>query len=231
MLSYYAQRIPKYSYKIKPLVSAKQFLLVDEAVKAFEDLRKTLTEITLDVIDKSKPFAIETDASETAISASLNQKNKPVTFFSRTQNVNELRHLSIEKEATAIVGAIKKWSHFLQGRRFHLITDQKSVSFMFDHRRHSKIKNNKILRWRLELAQYDYNIIDRVGKYNCIPGTLLRSYVASMVNTALYDIDASLWHPGVTRFHHYIKTKNLSFSLQEVRDTVARCRIGSEIKP
>ena len=44
-----------------------------------------------------------------------------------------------------------------------------------------------------------------------------------MANTALYDIHASLCHPGVTRFHHYIKTKNLPFNLQEVRDTVARC--------
>ena len=164
MFSYYAQWIPKYSDKIKPLVSTKQFPLADEAVKAFEDLRKTWTEITLGVIDESKPFTIETDASETAISASLNQKNKPVAFFSRTLNVNELRHSSIEKEATAIVEAIRKWSYFLQGRRFHLITDQKSVSFMFDHRRQSKIKNNKILRWRLELAQYDYDIIYRAGK-------------------------------------------------------------------
>ena len=103
MFSYYAQWIPKYSDKIKPLVSAKQFSLADEAVKAFEDLRKTFTEITLGVIDESKPFTIET-----AISASLNQENKSVTFFSRTLNVNELRHSSIEKEATAIVEAIRK---------------------------------------------------------------------------------------------------------------------------
>ena len=114
MFSSYAQWISKYSDKIKPLVSAKQFPL---AVKAFEDLRKTWTEIALGVIDESKPFTIETDASETAISASLNQKNKPVAFFSRTLNVNEFRHSSIEKEATAIVEAMRKWSHFLQGHR------------------------------------------------------------------------------------------------------------------
>ena len=219
--SYYAQWIPKYSDKIKPLVNAKQFPLADDAVKAFEDLRKTLTEITLGVIDEIKLFTIKTDASETAISASLNQKNKPVAFFSRTLNVNKLPHLSIEKEATAIVEAIRKWGHFLQGRRFHLITDQKPVFSMFDHKRHRKIKNNKILRCRLELAQYDYDIIYRAGKYNCVPDILSRSYVASMANTALYDIYASLCHPGVTCFHHYIETKNLPFSLQEVRDTVA----------
>ena len=74
MFSYYAQWIPKYSDKIKPLVSAKQFPLTDKAVKAFADLRKTLTEIILGAIDESKPFTIENDASETAISASLNQK-------------------------------------------------------------------------------------------------------------------------------------------------------------
>ena len=73
MFSYYGQWIPKYSDKIKPLVSAKQFPLTDEAVKTFEDLRKTLTKITPGVIDESKPFTIETDASETAISAFLNQ--------------------------------------------------------------------------------------------------------------------------------------------------------------
>ena len=187
MFSYNAQWIPKYSDKIKPLVSAKQLPLADEDVKAFQDLRKILTEITRGVIDRSKPFTIATDASETAISASLNQENKPVAFFSRTLNANELRHSNIEKEATAIVEAIRKWSHFLQCRRFHLITDQKSVSFMFDQRRHSKMKNKKILRWRFELAQYDYDIIYRAGKYNCVPDTLLPSYVASMANTALYN--------------------------------------------
>ena len=81
------------------------------------------------------------------------------------------------------------------------------------------------------MAQYDYDIIYRAGKYNCVRYTLSQSYVASMANTALYDIHVSLCHPGVTRFHHYIKTKNLPFSLQEVRDIVARCRICSEVKP
>ena len=83
---------------------------------------------------------------------------------------------------------------------------------MFDHKRHSNIKNNKILRWRLELAQYDYDIIYRAGKYNGVSDTLPRSYAASMANTALYDIRAFLCHPGITRFHHYIKTKKLLFS-------------------
>ena len=74
MFSYYTEWTPKYSDKIKPLVSAKQFPLVEDAVKAFEDLRKSLKEITLGIIDESKPFIIKADASETALSASLTKR-------------------------------------------------------------------------------------------------------------------------------------------------------------
>ena len=52
-----------------------------------------------------------------------------------------------------------------------------------------------------------------------------------MANTVLYNIHASLSHPGVNLSDYYMKTKNLPISLQEVRDTVARCRICSEVKP
>jgi len=36
---------------------------------------------TLGIIDNEKQFIVETDVSEVAISASLNQENKPVAFF------------------------------------------------------------------------------------------------------------------------------------------------------
>jgi len=51
---------------------------------------------------------LETDASENAISATLNQQYRPAAFSSRTLNSNERRHVSVEKEALAIVEAVKK---------------------------------------------------------------------------------------------------------------------------
>ena len=83
----------------------------------------------LRVIDENAPFVTETDASNNAVSASFNQKNRPVAFFSRMLSKSEIRHSSVEKEATAIVDAIRKWSQFFSGRRFTLITDQQAVSF------------------------------------------------------------------------------------------------------
>jgi len=38
--------------------------------------------------------------------------------------MNELRHVSLEKEALAIVDAVKKWAHPPTGRRFKIVTDQ-----------------------------------------------------------------------------------------------------------
>ena len=41
------------------------------------------------------------------------------------------------KEATTIV-ALRKWSHLLARRHFTLVTDQRSVVFMFDNKRQTK---------------------------------------------------------------------------------------------
>ena len=79
-------------------------------------------------------------------------------------NCPELGHFSVEKEAAAIVEAVKHWTHFLSGRHFKLITDQKSVKFMYDQKHRSKIKNDKVLRWRLDLSCLSFDISYRSGK-------------------------------------------------------------------
>ena len=64
------------------------------------------------------PFEVETDVSEFAIAATLNQKGRPVTFFSHTLQGSEIRHASVEKEAQAIIETIHHWKHYLTGRHF-----------------------------------------------------------------------------------------------------------------
>ena len=74
-----------------------------------------------------------------------------MAFFSRSLNNAQKSYPSVEKEAMAVVEAVKHWSHLLRKRRFTLITDQRSVAFMYDNKKKSKIKNTKILNWRMEL--------------------------------------------------------------------------------
>ena len=89
-------------------------------------------------IDEDLPFTVETDASDFAIAATLNQ-NKAVAFHARTLSSTEQKHSSVEKEAYAIVEALRKWKHLLIGKHFNLVTDQRSVSFMLDLKHPSKI--------------------------------------------------------------------------------------------
>jgi len=70
----------------------------------------------------SVPFVVEPDASDVALSASLHQRGRPAAFFSRTLTKVERNQSSVEKEAAAIVEAIRMWNHFLLGRKFTLIT-------------------------------------------------------------------------------------------------------------
>ena len=62
----------------------------------------------------------------------------------------------------SIIEAVRKWEHLLMRRHFTLITDQRSVAFMFDSRARSKVKHNKIQCWRLE--SFSYTIRYRPGK-------------------------------------------------------------------
>ena len=231
LFSYYSQWVPNFSDRIKPITSCKSFPLSSEAEQAFEDLKSIIAKAAVSAIDESVPFEVETDASDVAIAATLNQKGRPVAFFSRTLQGSELKHSAIEKEAQAIVESIRHWRHFLTGSHFTLKTDQKSVSYMFNQHHRGKIKNDKIMRWRLELSCYSFDIVYRPGKENVAPDTFSRSTCASSAHDSLYKLHDSLCHPGITRFWHFIRAMNLPYSLEDAKRTVNTCPICRECKP
>ena len=210
---------------------AKSFPLNDSQINDFQNLKKEIAGAALQSIDENMPFVVECDASDVAISATLNQGGRPVAFMSRTLHGSELHYPAVEKEATAIIEAVRKWTHFLSRQHFTLVTDQRSVSFMSDNRKRTKIKNNKIQCWRLELASYSYNILYRPGKENAAADSLTRGFCSSTSISSLAEIHASLCHPGVTRLLHFVRTKNLPFSTGDVRKVCSSCRICAELKP
>ena len=231
LFAYYAKWIPNFSDKIKPLISNNSYPLTKPALTAFTNLKQELVGATLHSIDEKLPFVVECDASEVAVSAVLNQGGRPVAFMSRTLQGSELHYPAVEKEATAIIEAVRKWSHFLARQHFTLTTDQRYVAFMLDNRKRTKIKNNKILEWRLELASFSYTIEYRPGKENVAPDTLTRAFCCSTTTSSLIDIHNKLCHPGVTRLLHFVRSKNLPFSTEDVRRTCSSCKVCSELKP
>ena len=103
---------------------------------------------------------------------------------------------------------------------------------MYDNKNRGKTKNGKILRWRLELMQYNYKISYRAGKHNTAPGSsFFRVYCANLSTSTLYDIQAALRDPAVTRMYHYVKVKNRPYSIEEVCRMIPFCKICAEVKP
>ena len=230
MFAYYSSWICKFSDKIRPLNSNTTFPLPQDVLASFENLKKELEDAVLITPNLKIPLVVETDASDTAISATLNQEGRPVAFFSRTLSQSERNHSSVEKEAYAIIEAIRRWRHYLLSNSFKLVTDQEAVSFIYDKKRNGKVKNDKIQRWRIELSPYCYEIVHRPGVDNTAPDTLSRC-CATSANDALQELHNSLCHPGITRLMHFVRSKNLPYSTEEVKLMTSRCLVCAELKP
>ena len=232
MFAYYSKWIPNSSEKIKPLSSNTVFPLPAAALKAFNLLKAEVENSVVATIDEDKHFTVETDASDYAIAATLCQEGRPVAFFSRTVQP-EMSYPTVEKEATAIIESVRYWKHYLTTKHFTLITDQKSVHFMLDGKRRNKIKNDKIYRWRVELSCYDFDIRYRPGEEN-VPADLFSRVLCSIApnnKKIIIDLHDHLGGPGVTRLYHYLKTKNIPVSVDEVREALASCGTCTECKP
>ena len=225
LFAYYAKWVDRYSDRVRPLVHEPSFPLSEECVIAFEEIKHRIADACVVCPSGSEELVLESDASDFALSASLSQGGRPVAFFSRTLKQHERKHHAVEKEACAIVEACRKWSHYLTGRKFRLITDQQAVSFMFDQSHHGKIKNDKIQRWRIELSTFNFDIQYRPGPLNFTADCLSRAdspeptvqppspahCAVSSNHRTLQQLHNDLAHPGIVRMHHFVKTRNLPY--------------------
>ena len=137
----------------------------------------------------------------------------------------------MEKEAAAIVEALHQWRYFLLGRQFTVITDQKSIRFMYGKHRKSKIKNDKISRWRIELSQFKYEIKYRPGNENHAADTFSRIAAVNHPLSELRELHENLCHPGMPRLAHFVRTRNLPFSHEHIKTITDSCNSCQYLKP
>ena len=81
MFAYYTKWISKFLEKIHPLIQNNEFPLSPSVLQSFNLLKKDIENSLMTAIDESIPFEVETDASDVAIAATLNQVGRPVAFF------------------------------------------------------------------------------------------------------------------------------------------------------
>ena len=80
LFAYYAKWLTRFSCKVKPLVELRTFPSNENAVRCFYQLKRKLADATLASVDENAPFTLETDASDVAVSAVLQQNGRPVAF-------------------------------------------------------------------------------------------------------------------------------------------------------
>ena len=79
--SYYSKWIKDFSRKLKPLIQNEVFPLESNTLEAFNALKFDIENSVVCAIDEAEAFQIETDSSEFALAATLNQNGRPIAFF------------------------------------------------------------------------------------------------------------------------------------------------------
>lgn len=172
LLGYYRKFIKDMAKLTKPLTkclkkNAKINIHDPEYVQCFNACKNILSdEPILKYPDFTKPFNLTTDASNTALGAVLSQgpigSDRPIAYASRTLNNSEQNYSTIQKELLGVVWATKYFRPYLLGRHFKIITDHKPLQWLFS----LKDPSSMLVRWRLRLEEFDYEIIYKKGSLN-----------------------------------------------------------------
>lgn len=150
---------------------------------SFNNLKNSLSEATLLAFpDNSKELSLQTDTSNRAIGAVIQQKVgdhwQPLSFLSRKLSKSQVKHSTYDRELLAIYLAIKHFKHWLEGRKFHILIDHKPLIFAF----FQKIDNSSPRQC------HQLNLISKffadnrhvAGEDNVVPDTLSRTDSISM---------------------------------------------------
>ena len=89
----------------------------------------------------------------------------PVAYASRSLTPAERKYSQLDKEGLAIIFGVKRFHHYLLGRRFTIYSDHKPLQHLFGRSRAiPPMASARIQRWALTLSAYDYEISYKPGK-------------------------------------------------------------------
>lgn len=99
-------------------------------------------------------------------------KMNPVFYFSRRTTEVEARYHSFELETLAIVYAVRRFRIYLQDTPFVIVSDCCAVTQTLE--KHDI--NARIARWSLELQNFDFKVMHRLGSRMTHIDALSRSF-------------------------------------------------------
>lgn len=171
---YYRRFIKDYGIICRPMFDSLKkdsFSWQPQQQAAFEQLKLIMTQApVLTLPDHTQPFILEADASGFGIGDVLMQQGKPLSFMSKTIGPKAAGMSTYDKEAVAILEALKKWKHYFAHSTLIIRTDQQSVKYIHDQRLTQGIQHKLLIK----LLGYDYRIEYKKGRENRVADALSR---------------------------------------------------------
>ena len=142
--------------------------------KAVQDIKEALTrKPVLMAVDVTKPFRLKVDACRVGrgIGGILEQKNdkgkwQPVSFYSSALRKEERNYSATELECKALHDCIIHWAIYLKYiPHFEVFSDHNALRYMVNSE--NATTNGRLMRYLLDLQEYNFTICYRRGTENC----------------------------------------------------------------
>ena len=152
---------------------SKRLTWTPEGEASYEALKKAICDCPkLYFPNTQGDVFLHTDASDYGIGAYLFQlvdgEEQPVAFLSRSLHKEQLRWSTPEKECYAIFLSFEKFKHLIQHIKFTLRTDHKNLTYL------NLAGSDKVMRWKLLIQQYNFDIEHIPGKDNIVANGMSR---------------------------------------------------------
>jgi transposase InsO family protein len=142
----------------------------EEEIESFKNIKVAMEACpTLYFLNDTDELYLLTDASDYGIGAYLYQLvdgvERPIRFMSHTLSDVQLRWSTVEKECFAIFCACMEMEYLIRDRKFHLRTDHRNLTFL-NNPHGTKGTSEKVVRWRLAIQEFDFDIAHIAGPKN-----------------------------------------------------------------
>ncbi|KAA0039461.1 Ty3/gypsy retrotransposon protein [Cucumis melo var. makuwa] len=174
LTGYYRRFVRNYGTIAAPLTQLLKkggFNWTEETTLAFDRLKSAMMSLpVLALLDFTKQFEIEADASGYGIGVVLVQDKRPVAYYSHTLALRDRGRPVYERELMAVVLAVQRWHPYLLIGRFRVKTDQKALKFLLDQR----IIQPQYQKWIAKLLGYSFEVVYKPGVENRAADALSR---------------------------------------------------------
>jgi hypothetical protein len=179
--------------------------------KNFQHLKKLLTsDPILRITDPNEDFIVCTDACIEGIGGVLSQSGFFICYESRKLKEHARHYATHDLELEAIVHALRKWRHYLMGKRFEMRTDPNDMKYLIDQ----TTLNARQSTWLEFLCEYDFDIKHIKGKENKVVDALNRR-VYELHDTTISMYQSDLKHRILEAAKLDLQYKELVVKLQQ----------------